>query len=207
MGKRIGIAVLCLVVVLGASASSTAQVNITLLAVSLFDTYCLSRNPTFEDLGGRATDAHYEVAVERSIPLPDGAVMRQKNWLVPSGTATSAPILLTSNEVTNGSLHVLGCGIYGPELEGTAMESALSLVPRLGHPVKHAQVPGGSAVVTWLARVGDREPSVDTQVLLSRDTPGMPGVSVNLIFKTHLAEPSSAGQDKTHPSGAGPLPQ
>jgi hypothetical protein len=48
------------------------------------------------------------------------AVMRQQNWLVPSGTGTSAPIMLTSNDVTNGSLHVFGCGIYGPELDGTA---------------------------------------------------------------------------------------
>jgi hypothetical protein len=199
MGKRIGIAMLTLLVVLGSWASSTAQVNITILAASLFDTYCLGREGTFEDLGERATDAHYEVAIERSIPMPDGAIMRQKNWLVPSGTGTSAPIMLTSNDVTNGSLHVFGCGIYGPELDGTALESALSNLSRLGHPVKHAQVPGGSSVVTWLARVGEREPSVDTEVLLSRDTPGMPGVSVSLILKTHLAGPSAGGQDKTHP--------
>jgi hypothetical protein len=54
--------------------------------------------------------------------------------------------MLTSNDVTNGSLHVFGCGIYGPEgpeLDGTASESALSNLSRLGHPVKHAQVPGG----------------------------------------------------------------
>jgi hypothetical protein len=199
MGKRIGIAVLSLVVVLGPSASSTAQVNTTILAASLFDTYCLGRDGNFEDLGGRATDAHYKVVIERSIPMPNGAVMRQKNWLVPSGTGTSAPIMLTSNDVRNGSLHVFGCGIYGPELDGTAMESALSNLSRLGHPVKHVQVPGGSSVVTWLARVGEREPSVDTEVLLSRDTPSMPGVSVNLIFKTHLAEQSAAGHDMTHP--------
>lgn len=198
MGKRIGIAVLFLVVAQGQSISSTAQVNITSLATSLFDIYCLSRVSTFEDLGNRATDAHYEVAMERSIPMPNGAVFRQKNWLVPSGTGTSAPIMLTSNDVTNGSLHVFGCGIYGPELDGTASESALSNLSRLGHPVKHAQVPGGSSVVTWLARVGEREPSVDSEVLLSRDTPGVPGVSVNLIFKSHLREPSTAGQDKTN---------
>lgn len=129
--------------------------------------------------------------------MPDGAVMRQKNWLVRS--RTTAPIMLTPNDVTNGSLHVFGCGIYGPELDGLTMESALSILPRLGHPVKHAQVPGGSSVVTWLGPVGEREPSVDTQVLLSRDTPAMPGVSVNLIFKTRLAKPSAAGQDKTSP--------
>jgi len=198
MGKRSAIAMLCLLLVLG-PASATAQVDITLLAVSLFDTYCLGRESSFEDLGQRATDAHYEVIIERSIPMPDGAVMRQKNWLVRSGTGTNAPIMLTSNDVTNGLLHVFGCGIYGPELDGLAMESALSNLPRLGHPVKHAQVPGGSSVVTWLGRVGEREPSADTQVLLSRDTPAMPGVSVNLIFKTHLAEPTAAGQDKTSP--------
>jgi hypothetical protein len=106
--------------------------------------------------------------------------------------------MLTSNDVTNGSLHVFGCGIYGPELDGTAMESTLSNLSRLGHPVKHAQVPNGSSVVTWLARVGKREPTVDTQVLLSRDTPGMPGVNVNLIFKTRLAGPDALHQDNTH---------
>jgi hypothetical protein len=199
MEMRISGAVLSLLGVLGLSSSSTAQVNITSLAASLFDTYCLTQEGNFEDLGRRAADAHYEVVIDRRIPMPNGAIMRQTNWLVPSGTGTSAPIMLTSNDVTNGSLHVFGCGIYGPELDGTAMESTLSNLSRLGHPVKHAQVPNGSSVVTWLARVGKREPTVDTQVLLSRDTPGMPGVNVNLIFKTRLAGPDALHQDNTHP--------
>lgn len=196
MGKHRAITMLCLVLVLG-PASSTAQVDISLVAASLFDTYCLGRESSFEDLAQRATDAHYEVIIERSIPMPNGAIMRQKNWLIRPGT--NAPIMLTSSDVTNGSLHVFGCGIYSPELDGLAMESALSNLPRLGHPVKHAQVPGGSSVVTWLGGFGEREPSVDTEVLLSRDTPGMPGVSVNLIFKTHLSEPSATAQDKKNP--------
>ena len=94
--------------------------------------------------------------------------------------------MLTSNDVTNGSLHVFGCGVYVPDLDGAAMESGLSALPRLGIPTKHTKGDGGATVTWWSARVGEQTPSKDSEVMLSSNMPGMPGVGVNLILKTRL---------------------
>jgi hypothetical protein len=153
-------------------------------ATAIFNTYCLNMPLDFAALGRRATEAHYEVIIDRNIPMPNGQFMKQKNWLIP--TKSGASTMLTSNDVTNGSLHVFGCGIYVPDLDGTAVESALSALPKMGLPTKHSQVANGSTVTWWAARIDERVSSDDSQVMLARDVPGLPGVSVNLIFKTHL---------------------
>lgn len=151
---------------------------------AMFNNYCLNKLSDFAELDHRATEAHYEVVVDRSIPMPNGQVMRQKNWLIPF--PGGAPKMLASNDVTNGSLHVFICGIYAPDLNGAIIEPALSALPQLGSPTKHFQGAGGSTVTWWFARIGESSPSDDSQVMLSRDVPGIPGVNINLIYKTHL---------------------
>jgi len=153
-------------------------------SAAVFNSYCLGMTSDFATLDHRASEGRYKVVVDRSIPMPGGQVMRQKNWLIPSQGGAS--IMLTSNDVTNGSLHVFGCGIYAPDLDGAAMESALSALPRLGSPPRHSPGAGGATVTWWWARVGEGLPSDDSQVMLSRDVPGLLGVNVNLILKTHL---------------------
>jgi hypothetical protein len=108
-------------------------------AAALFDSYCLSKPTDFAQLGQRATEAHYEVIIDRNAPMPNGGAIKQKNWLVPS--ATGVPMMLTSTDATNGSRHVFGCGIYASNLNGKTMESALSSLSRLGAPARYSQVP------------------------------------------------------------------
>lgn len=150
---------------------------------AIFNDYCLTRQMTFEELDSKASAAHFQVAEDRSIPLPGGHAMRQKNWLIPS--QQGAPTMLTSNDVTNGSLHVYGCGVYAPDITED-VEAAFSALPRLGSPTKHTQAEGGTLVTWWSARIGDIPASEDSQVMLSQHIPGMSGVILNLIFKTHL---------------------
>ncbi len=160
------------------------------MAADMFDKWCLEANLDLTAIDRLATEANYAVQENRSIPMPQGGIFRQKNWLIPTGGG-EAPILLSSNDVTNGPLHVLGCGIYGPELDGAKMELLLSKFERMGQPTKHPQGPQGTTV-WWRAHVGSREPSDDTEVMLSRDLPQMPGVSVNLIYKIHGEEKAAA---------------
>lgn len=152
-------------------------------ASEYFDSFCLSKPPGFSNLDHAATEAHYQVFIDRSIPMPNGATMRQKNWLIKS--FMGAPMMLLATDVTNGNLHISGCGIYAPDITGQSMEGALSSLPRMGPANKRTTGPGGSSVVWWSARVGNSEPSEDSQVMLSYDIPGNPGSNVNLIFKTH----------------------
>jgi hypothetical protein len=158
-------------------------------AADIFNKWCLEADLDLASIDRMATAAGFEVEEDRTIPIPGGEPFRQKNWLIPMGPG-EAPILLTSNDVKNGELHVLGCGIYGPELDGSTMETKLSNLARLGEPTKHPQGPGGNTV-WWSAHVGSRAPSLDTEVMLSRNIPQLQGVSVNLIYKIHAADASS----------------
>jgi hypothetical protein len=155
-------------------------------ATDTFLKWCLEKNLDLTEIDRLATVARYEVQEDRSIPMPNGQSFRQKNWLIPVGDG-EAPILLTSSDVTNGPLRVLGCGIYGPQLDGTAMEVELSKLARMGQPTKHPQGPHGTTV-WWSAQVGSRAPSDQTEVMMSRNIPQMPGVSVNLIYKIPAGE-------------------
>ena len=155
-------------------------------AAATFFNWCLEKNLDLAEIDRLATEARYEVQEDRSLPLPNGQSFRQKNWLIPQGDG-EAPILLTSNDETNGPLRVLGCGIYGPELDGSIMEEELSKLARMGRPTKHPQGPHGTTV-WWSAHVGSRAPSEETEVMMSRDVPQMPGVSVNLIYKIRADE-------------------
>lgn len=103
-----------------------------------------------------------------------GQIMSQKNCLIRMPLQMGAPTMLTSNDVTNGLLHVFGCGVYVPDLDGAALESALSALPRLGIPTKHTKGGGGTTVTGWSARVGEQMPSADAEVMLSRNMPGTP---------------------------------
>ena len=115
-------------------------------AASIFNDYCLKQPIDLAAIDKRASAEKFEVVVNREIPLPGGGVIRQKNWLIPS--PDGSPTMLTSMYTPNGSLVVLGCGIYGPDLDASAMESALSRLPRLGSPIKHGQAEGTSTIVS-----------------------------------------------------------
>jgi hypothetical protein len=150
----------------------------------LFNRWCLESDLDFAAIDRRATQSGYEVQEDRSIPMSDGHVFRQKNWIIPLGQGES-PVLLSSNGITNGTRRAQGCSIYGAELDGLAMEKELSKLARLGHPINIAKVPSGGETVWWTAHVGNLPPSEDTEVMLSRDIPHLPGVSVNLIYKSY----------------------
>jgi len=152
-------------------------------AASIFNDYCLEKPIDLAAIDKRASAEKYEVVVDREIPLPGGGIMRQKNWLIPS--PDGSPTMLISMYTPNGSLVVRGCGIYNPDLDASAMESALSRLPRLGSPIKHSQTEGTSTIVCWSARVGDAPASEDSQVMMAGGVREMPGVQVNLIFKSH----------------------
>lgn len=152
------------------------------VSAAIFDKFCLNTTPEFAVLDRRATEAHYEVALDRNIPLPNGQVFKQKGWAIP--VAGSDAVMLTANDSNNGSLHVYGCSIYGPDLDGAAMESALSALQRLGNAVKHAHGNSGSTLTTWVARVDNGSASVDSEAMLSWNVPGLPGASVFLTYKT-----------------------
>jgi hypothetical protein len=186
-----------LVAVAGASLMIFHSANAQLLpvdknqrAAEIFNKWCLEANLDLTAIDRLATEAKYEVQENRSIPMPNGQFFRQKNWLIPIG-AGEAPILLSSNDVTNGPIHVLGCGIYGPELDGTIMEDLLSKLERMGQPTKHPQGPQGTTV-WWRAHVGSHAPSDDTEVMLSRGIPQMSGASENLIYKVHSEEKAAS---------------
>lgn len=154
-------------------------------AAQVFDSFCLSASPNFPDIDRRATDAGYEVIEDRTLPMPNGQTMRQKNWLVPS--ADGAPTMLTTNDGNNGTLHVIVCGIYAPDIDGASIEHALSLLPRLGAPTRHVETTEGSSTAWWSARVGEMPPSENSQVMLAHDVSGLPGSSVDLTYKTPLS--------------------
>ena len=180
------IAALSLVALLGLSYSCRADApNRATRAAKLFNSFCLSAPPNLSDIDRRAKAARYKVLVDRTIPMPHGETMRQKNWLVPS--SGGAPTMLTTQSGVNGMLYVFGCGIFAPDITHASMERALSFLPRLGSPTKRAELPGGSSFVWWSARVGKVPPSESSQVMLAPDTPGMRGSTVSLMFETQLA--------------------
>src|SRR5579863_8048668 len=154
-------------IAIGSSSAAIRDADAQLLpadknqrAADAFSKWCLEKNLDLAEIDRLATEARYEVQEDRRIPMPNGQFFRQKNWLIPVGDG-EAPILLTSNDVTNGPLRVLGCGIYGPELDGSNMEVELSKLARMGQPAKHPQGPHGTTV-WWSAHVGSRAPSEET---------------------------------------------
>jgi hypothetical protein len=156
-------------------------------AVALFDKYCLSEAPEFSRLDrqvGSEKEKH-EVVLDRTMPMgKDGQFMHQKNWVIPR---RRGKLLLTSADVANGPLHVFGCGLAVIDGDAAELETALSANPRLGKPVKRvAEAAGSAATVAWLARVGDGSPSEDSQVLMAAHMPGIAGVTINLVYRTHL---------------------
>ena len=99
-----------------------------------FNEYCLINPLSFASLSDRATAEHLQVDLERDIPMPNGGVMKQKNWRIPS--FGKAPLLLTTGDVENGGVHVFGCGIYAPDGDAQGVEAALSPLPRNAEPIK-----------------------------------------------------------------------
>ena len=179
------IAALSLVALLGLSYScKAAGPDRATRAAEIFNSFCLSTSSDFSGIDRRATAARYKVVVDRTLPMPNGQTMRQKNWLVPS--IDGAPTMLTSEGGVNGMVHVFVCGIYAPDIAGASMEQSLSLLPRLGSPTKQSEVTGGSSIAWWSAIVGKVPPSGNSQVMLAHGRPGMPGSTVNLIFKTQI---------------------
>jgi len=112
------------------------------------------------------------------------SVMKQKTWLIPS--FGKAPLMLTSADVINGDLQVVGCGIYVVDGNGEAMEAALSGLPRMAEPIRRSKSNDGAAVIWWRARVGESLPSEKSEVMLSSGVPGLPGATINLILKSKI---------------------
>jgi hypothetical protein len=183
----------CLVVVLLGFVGSLRAGEATGLgrtAASLFGQWCLEQELDLKEIDRKATLAHYEVSIDRRIPLQAGQEIVQKNWII--RIVNGAPIELTTTAATNGSLHVLGCGIYAPDLYGQAMEAELSRLPRMGMPTKHPPpIPAGTTV-WWAARVGPHAASEDSEVIMSRDVPNVSGVAITLIYKIHMDKPAQA---------------
>ena len=152
---------------------------------AIFNEYCLTNFSDFASLSDRATAEHLQVDLERDIPMPDGGVMKQKNWRIPS--FGKAPLLLTSGDVKNGGVHVFGCGIYAPDGNAQGMEAALSALPRMAEPIRRSKNQTGATVIWWRAKVGESAPSENSEVMLSTDVPGMPGTSINLILKNTIS--------------------
>jgi hypothetical protein len=158
-------------------------------AARIFESFCLNKSFEYRDLDRRATNAGYTVVEDRTIPMPDGANMLQKNWLIPS--SDGAPVMLISTDITRDTLRVLGCGVYDPDLNGHSVEAALTNLPRLGAPTNHLRQEDGGNLTWWLARVGEHPPSQDSKVMLSTDIPGMPGANVLLTWKLHPLVPKA----------------
>jgi hypothetical protein len=151
---------------------------------AIFNEYCLTNPSSFASLSDRATSEHLQVDLERDIPMPNGGVMKQKNWRIPS--FGKAPLLLTSGDVENNGVHVFGCGIYVPDGDGQGIEAALSALPRMAEPIRKSKNQTGATVVWWRVKVGDNAPSENTEVMLSTGVPGMPGASINLVLKNDI---------------------
>jgi len=154
------------------------------LVAKLFDDYCLNKRGQWADLNLRATAANYAVVMDEAAPLKNDLASRQKNWLLPSPDGLTT--VLTSMDISNASLQIFSCGIYAPDLKGDSLETALSSLSRLGTPTKHTRAKGEATMTVWAARIGDTAPSDDSQVMLSREIPGMPGIGVSAILKTHI---------------------
>lgn len=152
-------------------------------AARLFSVWCLEQDLDLDAIHQKATEARYEVAVDRRVPMGNGLEFTQRNWLVPS--AHGSTLLLATNDVTNGAERVLGCSIYGTKLRGAMMEAELSKLPRMGTPTKHPPPGPKGTTVWWSARVGTHAASEDSEVMMTRDAPRIPGVSMNLIYKIH----------------------
>jgi hypothetical protein len=172
--------------------------------IGLLEDYCLNKKGEWADLDRRANDAHYAVVMDETAPVKEELSSRQKNWLLPSPDGRTT--VLTSMDITNGQMRVFSCGIYAPDLDGDALEKALSARPRLGNPTKHTHPSGGAMMTWWNARVGDSPPSEDSQVMLSRDTPGVPGLGVNLILTTHAPETPKSAPASPKPETPKPEP-
>jgi hypothetical protein len=110
--------------------------------------------------------------------------MRQKIWLL-TGTAGAAT-MLTSSDLVKDDLHFTGCGVYSPDINADALEAALSRLPRMGPVKRRVEGPLAASTTWWWAALGMRAPSEDSQVMMTKNIPNMPGVNVSLLFKTHL---------------------
>ena len=158
------------------------------VVVGLFQEYCLNKKGEWADLDRRASDAHYAVVMDETAPVKADLSSRQKNWLLPSPDGHTT--VLTSMDISNAQLRIFSCGIYAPDLSGDSMETALSALPSLGSPTKHTHPSGGAMMTWWWLRVGDTPPSEDSEVTVSREIPGIPGIGVSLVLTTHLPEPT-----------------
>jgi hypothetical protein len=156
--------------------------------IALLNDYCLSKIGDWGDLDHRATAEHYDVVTDQTAPPTNGVTSRQKNWLVRS--PGGPPTLLTSVDLTNGPVHMFSCGIYAPDLKGTALESSLSVPAHLGNPAKHTHVDGGALVTWWSTQIGSGADSRAAQVMLSREIPGMDGEAVAVILTTEPGAPA-----------------
>lgn len=154
------------------------------IVARLFDDYCLNKRGEWSDLDRRATAAHYAVVMDESPPPKNDLTSRQKNWLLPSPDGLTT--VLTSMDIGNAEIKIFSCGIYAPDLKGDSLETALTSLSRLGTPTKHTNTKGEAIMTYWSARIGDIPPSDDSQVMLSREIPGMPGIGVSAILKTRL---------------------
>jgi hypothetical protein len=148
-----------------------------------FNEYCLVKASDFSALSARATAEHLQVQLERDIPMPDGGVMKQKNWFIP--VFGKAPMMLTAGDTKNGNLHVFGCGIYVADGDGQGIAAALSDLPRMADPIRSYKIKEGATVIWWRAKVGESQASEKSEVMLSTDVPGLPGTSIHLILKSN----------------------
>jgi len=161
-------------------AGDPERVNASL---AIFDSYCLSAPPDFATIDRRATDARYQMFLERNTPMPQGQSLHQKNWLV---LLTTGTISLSVTDALNGPLHVVTCGVAIRDIDSAEVEAALSADARFGTPIDRTPDKSGKGMlVTWLARIGPEKPIEDSQILLARDLPGQPSVILSFIFRTH----------------------
>jgi hypothetical protein len=160
-------------------AGDPARVNAPL---AIFDSYCLSAVPDFATIDRRATEARFQMFLERNTPMPQGQSLHQKNWLVALPTGT---ISLSITDAMNGPLHTATCGIAVGDIEATDVEAALSADARFGAPFDRTPDKSGKGMlVTWPANIGAEKPIEDSQILLARDLPGQPSVILSFIFRT-----------------------
>jgi hypothetical protein len=141
----------------------------------LFQSFCLSDEPSFDSLSAKALIMHGAKAVDHVEPLGNNSNIRQKAWLVVRPTGTYQ---ITAAEGT-GKSRAVGCEVTSQLGNGNDLAQTMSTELGLGAPFNRRPAIGNRGnTVVWNKNFGDHQ----AKIILSYGAQGARGVSLHLLL-------------------------
>ncbi len=141
----------------------------------LFRQFCLSEQPSFENMQAKALLLSGAKAVDHVEKLGDNRNMRQRAWLVLRPTGTYQ---ITAVEGV-GASRAVGCEVTSQDGNGVDLAQTMALEIGLGAPFNRVPAVGNRGnTVMWNKSFGAHQ----AKILLLYGTPGTHTVSLHLLL-------------------------